>query len=443
MASIYDTWRALTHATSSRKARRDPPPARSGEPAPPTTPKKQKHTTSLPAPSPGNPFRSPQKPSRVYVQAAGFPLRSNEAPATSAEGYESDVSEAEAPPSAPARTPTKPPAPAPAPDAPDAPDAWPLYTPRTKARKRLRGEDVRTPPHAKTSRTALSTRPSALTQSPARADQERRPFARIVSGSAPSAPPADELGPSPQKSAPQREFRPLFRTSSSSAPLAVDSDDDVAMEDGGASPLGALNASQPDLDAPLAPRPALPRTASTTSLDLGAEASPPRRGHADGTRVAPLGVLDDEDGTARVTLQPYQRYGSARERAQRPPADDTMALPVQAPAAPEDAAPAPHEAVDMSALSIRSPTMQGQRVVEGRRARVDQLAQELLAGEPARDASAAATAVPRRGRAGLDVEENAGGAGDSDADTDDDWASEASSAEYGWGDGDMDPADVL
>ena len=121
---------------------------------------------------------------------------------------------------------------------------------------------------------------------------------------------------------------------------------------------------------------------------------------------------------------------------------DTAIMSTQPASQPIDAATS-HPLSRMESLSLVSPMPHATRVASLQRTRSESLAQDLLSqddvsAQPARRSHM----VPRIGRAGLDVVEDTAEPWDDPALHDDDWASEASSDEYGLGDGEMDAADV-
>lgn len=417
MASTYDTWLALSgvSASSSRSKRSGTEPQEA-----PRTPKKKKpQSLSAPSHSPGNPFRSPQKPAKSYTQAPTFPLRSLEATNTLSalravenEADESDVSDVdEALPnpqphaSQPSPTPTK------------VVTDFTLYTPRTKARKRLRGEDVKTPPHSKMARSSSNPRQALLlAQSPraSQPDDSRRSFSRIFSGSQ-QALEADVLGPSPQKSNRQRGFKPLFHSDEPS-----------------------LMAEEPFPSSP---------TQASVGADPTAEVPALHKVQPDPTSIQ----VDDED-QVQISVLPYMRYGSARDASRFHHDDDNddgvLVLPTTDVA---DTAPVPEKDVlegrdhltQIETLSLQSPIRHGSRASYVHRTKSDQVAQALLTRDEASTTGQSESVVHRQGRSGLDVDEVDTEEWEDEVEHDDDWASEVSSADYGLGDGDMDDDDVL
>ena len=339
-----------------------------------------------------NPFRSPQKPTPSYTKSPSFPSKVvQEAP------YDSDMSddEAAAPPMPQQRTPSK---------AQPQP-IFAAFTPRTKARKRLRGEDVRTPPRPGLQRTDSQIRSALLARSP----QAKRRIFSAPEASLDSIPPADDeiLGPSPRKPKPhERNFRPLFRTTSAQ---------DTVLRTPEKSPAQPPASSQ-NSHATLSPTPATSQTSATTQV-------PP---------IAPgahMLELEDDDEARTVHVLPYQRYGSAR-RAAHDEWDELDAL--EFPSARHTAGTAtPSSPLTMDHLSLVSPAHHTQRADAARRQRNEELTHALFHEEVQIPSSIHA-------RADIDPDETLHAAG-----SDDDWASEASEGEYGLGDGEMDSDDIL
>ena len=309
------------------------------------------------------------------------------------------MSDEEAPPAPEVqKTPSKPRTPQP---------TFAAFTPRTKARKRLRGEDVRTPPGARMRRTDSQSRSALLAQSP---QAKRRIFSAPQASLDESIPQsqndADEiLGPSPRKPASiDRNFRPLFRSSSSQDPLPRSPEK---------SPIQPTPSSQNSY-ATLSPTPATTQTSASTQV-------PPI---APGAQTL---ELDDEPGVRSVQVLPYQRYGSAR-RSVHDEWDEMDALDYTLPRhfeqASENSSPLP-----MEELSLVSPARHTQRADTARRQRNDQLARAVFMEQRAEE--------PVHARADLDPDDTLR------ANSDDDWASEASEGEYGLGDGEMDDCDII
>ncbi|PKI83953.1 hypothetical protein MVES1_002189 [Malassezia vespertilionis] len=399
MALTYDTWHALSQAKGAPK----PPKKeikearRTAMPAPPTTPTKPRKTIQVQ--SPGNPFRSPSTPQRTYKKKNDFAA------------CDSDLSEPETSPKRAVPTPTKP---------KKTPPQIFAYTPRTKARKRLRGEDVRTPPHARLPRYDVQSRASLLlAQSPSkRAEEEEGPQAKrriFSSRDTPlEIPNYDAFGPSPRKrtQASARGFRPFFRTASTAdVPASPQMEMDVCEE--------AAPSSQSIPQTPFSPT-QTSQTSATTQVPLPASSAL---------------ALDVETNGASVMVLPYQRFGSVRTRRgqlEEHDALDALEWAVRQAqneeAQNEEAQEPVHEIVlpdldEIEYLSLVSPKRYGQRAEIARRQRAAQLVEEVVAEDTT---------------SGIDC-----GASESDDHHDDDWASETSSVEYGLGDGEMDSADVL
>ncbi|WFD20057.1 hypothetical protein MCAP1_002301 [Malassezia caprae] len=416
MASTYDTWRALTRSGSSRShtSRREAAgPPRSDTPA---TPKKTK-AAPMPAPSPGNPFRSPQKPTKHYAQMPQFPLASHEVPAAEPES-ESDVSDMDVEPAAAQTTPVQ--------RTPKSlPTQLPLYTPRTKARKRLRGEDVTTPPHERLKRTASQTEHARLlAQSPH--TSSRRSMSRIFSGPSHDldTPAGESYGPSPRKSQVPGGFLPLFHSDSSTIP-------------------GAARAPLPEASEPPAVElvPATQTSAPERDADQGAAASgPPSRATPSASAHQPAPMVVDVDGDAKIHVVPYRRYDSFPLADQIDFDDNVLALPhteLDHVEAPTEHVVGADRLSHVESRTLSSPQKHAQRALHERRARNDEMVLGLVGhAEPP-----AAPGIPRTGRSGLDVDEDV--LSHPAEDDDDDWASEASSADYGLGDGGMDVTDVV
>lgn len=390
ISSTYDTWRALSEATSAKPRREKKTSASEGAmAAPPTTPTKPRKYTMVA--SPKNPFRSPQKPRREYERAPEFPSALVEA-----EAYESDMSDEEAKPKQ--RTPVKAAAAA-------TPQSSMLFTPRTKARKRLRGEDVRTPPSARIKRTDSQAR-ALLAQSP---PKDEAPHAKRRIFSAPQASldsdipmeTADEVfAPSPRKGAQDtRSFRPLFRTAS------------TAERSPAASPERPVASSQASY--------ATPQTSQTSATTQAPAVAP-------GAQT--LQLDDDTPDGAAIMVLPYQRFGSARTRpAHEDERDEIDALHYSLPThdLSDDDTPMP-TLTGIEGLSLVSPARHTQRAALRRREKNTRLTDGLF------DADTTIT-EPVHARGDLDADE---------ADSDE-WASEASEGEYGLGDGEMESVDIL
>ncbi|WFD31324.1 hypothetical protein MSPP1_002358 [Malassezia sp. CBS 17886] len=485
ISSTYDTWRALADALGDRKGSgartrvrprlvSPPHPSESALQAPgPATPIKARKTAPPPPPSPGNPFRSPRKAHPAYSQAPFFPSRS----VPRASGVvDSDVEDADdlvpelssaQKPQTPVKTLERRPTLSP------AGSSAPVFTPRTKARKRLRGEDVRTPPRPKPGGSAHRAAASPQRHAapplkrnldaptpPRRTKQLFRTDSRETQCSG-----VDMLGPSPRKGVPQqREFRPLFRSASAGRGEEED-----------------VQTSIPGADTPMGEPPAEQCTDTTAR-----------------TALAPLPLpLTDPDDEApsgrRVVVLPYQRFGSARARMRdggaaaprRGADDDAFAAQEEEGASADDRDPldalqwalqggadgragnspggaedaawtemtsadcVPHEEethatrpptplTTFSSLTLFSPARQAARTADLGRLQKAAVVDALLeAGSPAAPRT---SQFVRTGRAGLDTDESGAARGESDVS---DWASEASSVDYGWGDGEMDRADIL
>lgn len=401
MASTYDTWRALTSSSTSTpsstlSAKPSKTSRRDEAPLPSTPRKKARCDSSYPRVSPGNPFRSPQKPSKQYTQTPLFPSRSIEMEST----FDSDVSDEETPQQPHLqKTPVKKPANVP------TTSPIPLYTPRTKARKRLRGEDVRTPPQAKLQRAPSQARSlGLLAQSPSR-QNDKRTFSRIFSASQSHDNDEDVIGPSPSKNN-QREFRPLFVAHDPESEIQNIEDDAMMFEP--PSPVRTTSSLS---------------TSPLPSLDNRVETS-----------------IQVDDADKLIKIKPYRRFRLAKEDDWH---DD---MDVMLPSMKQEVAPAPaqndvQDAEHLSSLELRTldhSISHGQRAMSEQRARTDQAVQGLFGNAGAATAS---SIVRRVGRAGLDTDEDVPSSLNDDI-HDEDWASEASSADYGWGDGGMDTDDI-
>lgn len=396
MSYTYDTWRELTrHAGPSRSRREVSGPP---QPEPPTTPKKGQKIK--PMMSPGNPFRSPQKPTKQYAQTPQFPLASHEVPAAAPDS-ESDVSDMEVETAPVQTTPKK---------APASPlKALPLYTPRTKARKRLRGEDVTTPPHGRLKRNASQKQHVHLLAQSPREPTSRWSMSRLFRG------PSDDLdgsadesyGPSPRKSQDQRGFCPMFETPA--VPMIPP-------------PIRATRVLVPSS-----------QTSDAVDTESGPAATTqrppvPLSHPTDDTTVVDIG---DDDHQTQIHVRPYRRFGSF---ASSDP-EDVLALPSTSMDHYEE--PTEHfvgaeRLSEMESMILTSPQKHAQRALQERRARNDEVVLRLVG-----HANPPTSGIVRTGRAGLDVDEDASQAWD------DDWASETSSADYGLGDGGMDETDVV
>lgn len=485
VASTYDTWRAISKASGDAPRSRKRRAEASSAPAAPSTPVKvRKPAPPSPAnpfrspgrrpPAPGgpsgagpsrNPFRSPQKPQPTYSS----PARARRAPAPPADSDISDDDDGAPSMLVPGSAPVASPEAAPAARAAPAPPRH--YTPRTKARKRLRGEDVRTPPSAKRQGASMSQASLLLAPSPrgSSAPAKRRIFSaprasleeRASSPEDPSqsiSADEDMIGPSPQRPRPRidmlggatREFRPLFRTTSQDVssvgwPLPVAQSGDSDAEE----PQDDLGSAQAD--------PAEEKATPSGHASPQVPASQPAEEDL---------ALDLEEpgelGTAppRISVRPYRRYGSARAQRSPEASDEEFDALVWSVSQGTEADGAAPEA-DMSdgaealpgltGLSLHSPVRHMQRATERQRERADALVHGLLDEDDVPEENVPSTGVAphrlfrRAGRSGLDVEEDESGAhhGDGSALSDDAWASEASSADYGLGDGEMDATDVL
>lgn len=396
MISTYDTWRALTESTGA-PGKPQKVPRREENHAPATPRKKQKY--NVPPVSPGNPFRSPPKPTKHYTKQAAFPSRNMEQDTT----YESDVSEEDEhmQPNV-TLTPMKP-----RPEAPSM-SPMPLYTPRTKARKRLRGEDVRTPPHAKMQRIPSQSRAlNLLARSPSSfKTEERRSFSRIFSGHHDNQ--DNVIGPSPSKGTTHREFLPLFFHTETD----VQEDDQDMLSD---PPSPAITAS------------ASPGTILPTPLSQNTETA----------------VHVDEDANKCIKILPYRRFGSTKSHVSLHPDELDLNLP---PVSSHDEQEVCHDETlwgdhltDLETHSLRQSILHGKHAVSEQRARSHQMVQALFSNDTSKPNSAI---VQRQGRAGLDTEEDMAPQSENESMHDDDWASETSSVDYGLGDGDMDRYDV-
>lgn len=452
MVSAYDAWRALSDLSAPSTSTKPLNLAEKGNrmdhrnqhkhdrdsehvmvspqcPAPSTPRKKQKYELK-PHLSPGNPFRSPQKAAKHYEQMQTFPLRSTETNAT----YESDVSEPEeneqpAPLEMSATsTPVK-----------EASSLEPIslyFTPRTKARKRLRGEDALTPPNDKSFRAPSQNRTAnALIQSPRTVQVfDRRSFSRIFSASSEqdhvrelaSVQDEDILGPSPVKADKQREFRPIFL------------------------PQATLPQSQEAvLDEDMSSAPTSPTLDATQSRETEPET------YLSHPHCQEMALCVDDDADKSIKILPYRRFGSAKSPTQEPDDADLNFLFARHEES-EKRADAGLESsdevvqfgdrlTDIESHTLTQAVLHGQRVTSKLRERSHRMVQDLFTPHASGSQSRISTVVQRQGRAGLDTEEDIPSEeGDSDNEEthDDDWVSETSSVDYGWGDGDMDADDV-
>jgi len=396
MVSTYDTWRALSESTKASSKPQKVPREKDNH-APATPRKKQKF--HAPPVSPGNPFRSPQKPTKHYTKQGAFPSCNMEQDTT----YESDVSEEDEPMQPYVALTPKKPSPAVSGTSP-----MPLYTPRTKARKRLRGEDVRTPPQAKMQRIPSQSRTlPLLAQSPSSMKtDERRSFSRILSGHHDHQ--DDVIGPSPSKNAAHREFLPLF-----SQPDTHAQEHDHDMLSDPASP--AISAS--GTHDPISPKPL--------------------------SQLTETAVHINDDTSKCIKILPYRRFGSTKSQASLHPDELDLNLP-RVPSHEEeemghDETVWGDHLTDLETHSLLKSMMHGKRAVSEQRARSDQLVQHLFSDDTSKPNSAI---IQRQGRAGLDAEEDMAPPSENGSTHDDDWASESSSIDYGLGDGDMDSYDV-
>lgn len=425
IASTYDTWRALTSVTGASSSR----PSSQEKPQLMTPKKKQHYQRTIPS-SPGNPFRSPQKRVKSYHQAPSFPLHSTEDAALQTskdtnEQYESDVSE-DMPcvQHTSTRSVHMPPSP------------MPQYTPRTKARKRLRGEEIKTPPktqHGRSKARLLALSPGHASRVSVDDEQAKRHFFSHDTD-------AEVFGPSPRKTASM--FRPIFHQKPTGCHSPADASNDADVEGSDTDAAGSsLFPTSGDLACASHPSQA---TRSGAIETAEAHRLPLRDGPNSFTVGAP--------GSPRVSVMPYRRFEAAHRRT---PSDefmlpgeawendaDTAIMSTQPASQPIDAATS-HPLSRMESLSLVSPMPHATRVASLQRTRSESLAQDLLSqddvsAQPARRSHM----VPRIGRAGLDVVEDTAEPWDDPALHDDDWASEASSDEYGLGDGEMDAADV-
>lgn len=396
MVSTYDTWRTLTES----KGAPDKPqkaPRKEQIQAPATPRKKQKY--NVPPVSPGNPFRSPQKPTKHYTKQAAFPSHTMEQDTT----YESDVSEEDEPiQTNVVLTPEKPRS-----DVPST-SPMPFYTPRTKARKRLRGEDVRTPPQAKIQRIPSKSRTlNRLAQSPSSfKTEERRSLSRIFSGHDDNR--DDIIGPSPSKGATHREFLPLFFQPETDV---QEDDQDMLSEP----PTAAITASASHEN--ISPKPISQSTETAVHVD--------------------------EDTNKCIKILPYRRFGSTKSHVTSHPDELDFNLPREP---SHDEQEVFHDEIlwgdqltDLETHSLMQSILHGKRAVSEQRARSHQTVQDLFSMDTSKPNSAI---VQRQGRAGLDTDEDMVPLSENGSVHDDDWASETSSVDYGLGDGDMDRYDV-
>ena len=390
-AAAYDTWRALggEKRESSSKTRPTPhevkpspqpvsDPFRSprkdpGKGIPPNIPtnpsnpfrsphRDSKRTAPRPSTSPGNPFRSPNK-----VQTHDSDMSSDDEPEQVLQRgrLSASVDEPEVPSAPVAVTPRK-------------RTHTVAYTPRTKARRLLRGDDVQTPPKG-------SPRPKSILLSP---KNVRSGLFRTNSGN------VDEFGPSPRKRTDtqgQRGFLPLLR-----APSVNSTQMDIE------------EAEVSDADSPV-------ERAQSPAAEQEENPQP---------KFRPGPVSDElEINGHRISVLPYRPFGSVRDT--RADSDDDYVPEPESPPEPE-----PQE-LHFDGLVLRSPVYQGARAAAQARARDDRVLHSLIEADDEPQ-----EAFRRVGRTGLEVDEDEVRSGS------DEWASEVSSADYGWGDGAMDEQDI-
>ncbi|WFD36014.1 hypothetical protein MCUN1_002885 [Malassezia cuniculi] len=393
IAAAYDTWRAFS-TEKSKERRSSPKPSSSSQQAqsssaanPFVSPQKNKDARQLPPTSPSNPFRSPHRESKRVrpTQSPSNPFRSpNKGTKHSLPhnmSHESDMSSDEEEqvlqkgPS-PKSTHADAQRPHPVTLTPRKRHSAAAYTPRTKARRMLRGDDVQTPPKRSPRKSILlspkDVRPGGLF--------------RTNSGQ------VDELGPSPKKGKPQdtHSFRPMFRTQSAAQ---------LELED-------------------------VPDEAMSTSPNL--PSSPRQSPKADNVQTDSFEV----DGR-QISVLPYRRFGSARDIDIRTASDEEHGP--DAVEAPDTVQSEPDSPVlQLGGLVLNSPVRHGTRAAAQARARDERMLHGLLED----DDEPPPESFRRMGRSGLDVDE------DEAVSDSDEWASEASSADYGWGDGRMDDLDI-
>ena len=397
-AAAYDTWHALSiekdrakdhdaPLSPKRAAVRSKPPQspsnpfrspwkdnkRAHAPARPYNPlHSPRAKRTRPPPSPSNPFRSPRhSTARESAAAQDSDISSDDeqvlqrGPIAQRETTQTEETSA---PAQPAATPRK-------------RISTATYTPRTKARRMLRGDDVQTPPkrtpHVK----------------PLASPRANSCLFRAGSGA------TDEFGPSPRKRADQevRGFRPMFHSQSVAPPP---------------SEPAPKPAPEPDYMHDLQPE-------SDFDADSEHGVSPSLAPTKSGSTVDDIEAVSlDVDGH-RVAVRPYRPFGTARAR------HSDKATPPDSPTEPSS------PVLRLGGLVLNSPVRQGARAAAQARARDERVLHSLIEvdDEPPET-------FRRVGRSGLDVEEDAG-------DTSDGWASEASSADYGWGDGAMDELDIV
>lgn len=388
-AAAYDTWRALggEKRESSSKTRPTPqevkPPPQADPLRSPRKDPGKRRPPHIPT-SPSNPFRSPHRDSKRTaprpLTSPGNPFRSPKKEQT----HDSDMSSDDEPEQILQRGRLS--APVDEPEAPSAPVAVTprkrthtiAYTPRTKARRLLRGDDVQTPPKG-------SPRHKSILLSP---KNVRSGLFRTNSGS------VDEFGPSPRKRTDtqgQRGFLPLLRPPSvSSTQMDIE---EAEVSDAG-SPEERVRS--PPAEQEEDPEPKFRPGPASDELEIN--------GH-------------------RISVLPYRPFGSVRDS--RACSDDDC---VPEPAYPPE--PEPQE-LHFDGLVLRSPVYQGARAAAQARARDDRVLHSLIEAD-----DEPPEAFRRVGRAGLEVDE------DEVRSDSEEWASEVSSADYGWGDGAMDEQDI-
>ncbi|WFD42553.1 hypothetical protein MPSI1_001199 [Malassezia psittaci] len=360
----------------------------------PSTPQKRKKKAN--AVSPENPFRSPQKQPANYSKVPEFPSCIKQQPS-----YESDISDEEPLQSkgselkSPTKSPLRP--------------VVAAFTPRTKARKRLRGELIQTPPGRRTQRLDNLARKNLLNKSP---QTKRAVFA--ATETALDENPLDVsdqevFGPSPQKPLDQmRKFRPLFRASSA--------DENRMIESPQRSPTGPFDSSQ-TTQATLQSTPEATQTSATSQVPSIAPGSQ-------------LLELDDEQDAARsIHILPYRRYGNARQMTHNGRDEmDALDFSLIHVAEASGISNAASRMQDLSLVSSGHPTS---RVEAFRRQRNEQITNAIFHETNQQPIQ---TIYARN----FDPDDTLHA-----PHSDEDWASETSEAEYGIGTGEMDADDIL
>ncbi|WFC98468.1 hypothetical protein MYAM1_001196 [Malassezia yamatoensis] len=399
IASSYDTWRALNEMSgSSRASQSSTKRASSGSHSrkfeTPSTPQKRKKKVA--AASPENPFRSPHKQPANYSKVPEFPSCIKQEPS-----YESDMSDEE--PLQTKRSDLKSPS-----KSPLRPSVA-AFTPRTKARKRLRGELIQTPPSRRAQRLDNLSRQNLLTKSP----QTKRAIFAATETALDDNPldvsDQEVFGPSPQKPLEQmRKFRPLFRASGANENRMIESPEK--------SPTGPFNSSQ-TTQATLQSTPEATQTSATSQV-------PPV---APGSQL--LELDDEQDAVHSIHILPYRRYGNARQMTYNS-RDEMDALDFSLTHVAE-ASGVSNAASQMQDLSLVSPGHPTSRAEALRRQRNEQIITAIF-----HETSQQPTQTIYARNFDPDDTLHA-------PHSDQDWASEPSEAEYGSGTGEIDADDIL